>query len=34
MEKVEKDGWQDRLAASEWTPCRLRVAIDHGGRAA
>ena len=33
MKKVEKETWEDRLAASEWMPHRLlRMVAGHGGR--
>jgi len=32
--KLEKDGWQDRLAASEWMPSSILSGLRHGGRLA
>lgn len=29
MNKVEKGGWQDRRAASDWMPCGIRHEVRH-----
>jgi hypothetical protein len=34
MEKLKKDGWQERLHAGEWMPFLPRGEVRHGERLA
>jgi hypothetical protein len=34
VKRVRKEGWQDRLLASEWMPHGIRREVRHAGRVA